>query len=62
MGYLKVSISVCGPGDEPVVHDIKQEKKSQAKEKSFFGEKVRVVGHLISIDVYRAVNIKIYDY
>jgi len=23
MGYLKVSISLCGPGDEPVVHDVK---------------------------------------
>ncbi|KAL4431869.1 hypothetical protein ABPG74_012681 [Tetrahymena malaccensis] len=61
-GYLYVNLSVLGPGDEPVLHDIENAKKAgSGKEKSLVPQKVVQTGHLIEINIYRAENLPCLD-
>lgn len=45
-GYLFVNVSVLGPKDEPVIHDIESAKKATSgKEKALVPTKVEQTGH-----------------
>ena len=55
MGYLKVSLEVLGPNDEPNIHDVTTDKDPNlTKEKSFFSSKVKQEGHVVAMEIYRA--------
>lgn len=54
LGYLKVSLELLGPDDEPVIPPEKPKKDSENAEKNLFlGSKVRQSGHIVSLDIYR---------
>ena len=59
-GYVKLSISVLGPGDKPVVHDPKKElknKKDNGVNKLFTPGGTKLKSHQIKIVVYRCEHL-----
>lgn len=46
MGYLFVDISVLGPNDEPIVHNVSK-KEGTSKENAITPAKIKQFGHVI---------------
>lgn len=52
IGYVKATIEVLGPNDEPTIMEAITDDPSA--EKTVISNKIRPEGHLIMVEVYRA--------
>ena len=58
--YVKLTIAILGPGDKPAVHDPRKELKSKndnGKMKLFSPGRVKMQGHLVEFNLYRAEHL-----
>ena len=52
IGYVKLTIEVLGPGDEPTITEAITDDPSI--EKTIISPKIRPTGHIIMAEIYRA--------
>jgi hypothetical protein len=57
MGYLLVNVSVLGPTDEPIVHDVTTDKKAGATSgKSLMPQKIKQYPQMLEVHIYKGEN------
>ena len=58
--FIKVSISVLGPGDKPPVHDPSKDlkdKNDNGVSKLFTPGRVKITGHIVKLCIFRAEHL-----
>lgn len=53
-GYLKVSVSVIGPGDEQITHTQEEEEAADGNEMILMPPEIEQEGHMLAVRVHRA--------